>query len=69
MGRSLTKAALAHGDKVAAVGRTYEHSISQMEGWHENCLGLLCDIRVPETVDAVMKRTIQHFGVVDIVAK
>lgn len=69
MGRSLTKAALAHGDKVTAVGKTFEHSIKQMQGWHDNCLGLLCDVRVPETVDAVIKNSIQHFGGVDIIAK
>ena len=69
MGRSLVKSALSHGDKVTAVGRTFEHTIQQMEGWHVNCLGLLCDIRVPETVDAVIKKTIQHFGEVDIIAK
>ncbi|GAM86889.1 hypothetical protein ANO11243_049100 [Dothideomycetidae sp. 11243] len=68
MGRCLVKAALAHGDKVTAVGRTFEHTMKQMEGWHDNCLGTLCDIRVGETVDAVYKRTIQHWGGYDIVA-
>lgn len=69
MGRSLVKAALAHGDKVTAVGRTFEHTPRQMEGWHDNCLGLLCDVRVQETIEAVIKKTIQHFGGVDIIAK
>jgi len=68
MGRSLVKAVLAHGDKCTAVGRTFEHTIKQMEGWHENCLGALCDVRVRETVDAVIKRTIQHFGGFDIIS-
>jgi len=68
MGRSLVKAALSHGDKVTAVGRTFEHSIKQMEGWHDDCLGQLCDVRVPETVEAVLKKTQEHFGQMDIIA-
>ena len=67
MGRCLVKSALAHGDKVTAVGHTFEHTLKQMEGWHQNCLGALCDIRVPETVEAVYKRTINHWGGFDIV--
>lgn len=69
MGRSLVTSALAHGDKVCAVGRTFEHSIKQMQGWHEDCLGQLCDVRVAETVEAVYKRTIDHFGRIDIIVK
>lgn len=69
MGRSLVKCALAHGDKVTAVGRTWEHTIKQMEGWHDNCLGTLCDVRLRETVDAVLKKTISHWGGIDIIAK
>lgn len=68
MGRCLVKSALAHGDKVTAVGRTFEHTIKQMEGWHDNCMGALCDIRVRETVEMVYKRTIQRWGGYDIVA-
>lgn len=68
IGRSLVKAALNHGDNVAAVGRTLENTTAQMEGWHERCLGLLCDVRVRETVAAVFKRTIAKFGRVDIIA-
>lgn len=69
MGRSLVKAAVSHGDKVTAVGRTSENTMAQMEGWHESCLGLLCDVRVRETVDTVIKETIKHWGSVDIIAK
>ncbi|KAF2226106.1 short chain dehydrogenase/reductase family protein [Elsinoe ampelina] len=68
MGRSLVKCVLAHGDKVTAVGRTWEHTIKQMEGWHDNCLGALCDVRLRETVDAVLKKTISHWGGIDIIA-
>jgi len=68
MGRSLVKAVLGHGDKCTAVGRTFEHTPKQMEGWHENCLGALCDVRVRETVDAVIKKTVAHWGGFDIIA-
>ena len=71
MGRSLAKAALLHNDLVAAVGRTFEDSHESMEHMsveNENCLGLLCDVRVRETVSEVLSRTIEHFGRVDIIA-
>lgn len=71
MGRSLVKAALLHNDLVAAVGRTFENSpasMERMQAEHENCLGLLCDVRVRETVKAVIDRTIAHFGRIDIIA-
>ncbi|KAL2007251.1 hypothetical protein VTN00DRAFT_8689 [Thermoascus crustaceus] len=71
MGRSLVKAALSHNDLVAAVGRTFENSPTYMEklqSEHENCLGLLCDVRVRETVKAAIDRTIAHFGRIDIIA-
>lgn len=63
------KAALSHGDNVAAVGRTMENTVEQMQGWHERCLGLLCDVRVRETVGTVIKKTISHFSRVDIIVK
>lgn len=43
--------------------------MEQMEKWQEgNCLGLLCDVRVRETVDTVIKRSIKHWGHVDVIA-
>ena len=69
IGRSLVKAALSHGDNVAAVGRTMENSMKQMQGWHERCLGLLCDVRVRETVKACIDACIARFGGIDIVVK
>lgn len=69
MGRSVVKAALNHGDNVAAVGKTLENTMAQMQGWHEQCLGLLCDVRVRETVKAAVETCIAHFGAVDIVVK
>jgi NAD(P)-dependent dehydrogenase (short-subunit alcohol dehydrogenase family) len=71
MGRSVVKAALAHNDFVSAIGRTFESStecMAHLEAEHENCLGLLCDVRSRETVQAVINKTIEHFGRIDIVA-
>ena len=71
MGRSVALAALSHGDKVTAVGRIHENTLHQMRtGWHEqNCLGLLCDVRVRETVEEVIEKSVAHWGRVDIIVK
>ncbi|KAJ4302899.1 1,2-dihydroxy-3-keto-5-methylthiopentene dioxygenase [Kalmusia sp. IMI 367209] len=70
MGRSLVRAVLSHGDKCTAVGWTQENTIEQMEKWQQerNCLGMLCDVRVRETVDHVIRKSIEHWGQVDIIA-
>lgn len=69
IGRSLVKSALSHGDNVAAVGRTMENTMKQMQDWHERCLGLLCDVRVRETVKEAVDACISRFGGLDIVVK
>lgn len=69
MGRSLVRKALEHGDQVTAVGRVNESSPEQMSGWHENCLGSLCDVRVRETVNTTMQRTIAEWGRIDVIVK
>lgn len=69
MGRSLVRAVLAHGDQCTAVGWTYENTPEHMNQWQDtNCLGLLCDVRVRETVHQVMKQSVEHWGRVDVVA-
>lgn len=69
MGRSVVRAALAHGDLVAAVGRTFKDSLPGTQYGHlDRSLGLLCDVRLRETVAEVIKDTIKHWGRVDIVA-
>ena len=70
MGRSLVRAATSHGDKVTSVGWTQEHGIEEMQSWQDNSsIGMLCDIRVRDTVDAVFKKSIEHWGRYDIVVK
>ena len=70
MGRSLARAALSHGDQVTVVGWTQENTMEQMEKWQDrNCMGLLCDVRVRETVESVIQRSIDKWGNVDIIAK
>jgi|TARA_R110002003_G_scaffold48_18_gene4058 NAD(P)-dependent dehydrogenase (short-subunit alcohol dehydrogenase family) len=40
-----------------------------MEKWQDrNCLGLVCDVRVRATVDRVIKKSIEHWGRVDVIA-
>lgn len=69
MGRSVAKTALAHGDLVAAVGRTFENTPSSMHDWQaDRCLNLLCDVRVRSTVAEVIQRTLDCWGRLDIVA-
>ncbi|KAJ4366816.1 1,2-dihydroxy-3-keto-5-methylthiopentene dioxygenase [Neocucurbitaria cava] len=69
MGRSLVRAILAHGDQCTAVGWTQENTPEQMRKWQDrNCLGLLCDVRVRETVDHVIKKSIEYWGRVDVIA-
>lgn len=72
MGRSIVKAALQHNDVVCAVGRSYETELAAMQTLHPSAsdrfLGLLCDVRIPETVAAVLDKCKARFGRVDIIA-
>jgi NAD(P)-dependent dehydrogenase (short-subunit alcohol dehydrogenase family) len=70
MGRSLVRCVLAKGDRCTAVGWSQENTAEQMARWHKNsCLGLLCDVRVRETVGRVVEESVRHWGGVDIIAK
>jgi NAD(P)-dependent dehydrogenase (short-subunit alcohol dehydrogenase family) len=53
---------------VVAVGRTYENTYESMQGWHENCIGTLCDVRVRKSVSEAITKGISHFGRVDVIA-
>jgi hypothetical protein len=55
---------------VTFVGWTAEHTMEEMQSWQEkNSIGMLCDIRVRETIDAVIKKSIAHWGRIDVIAK
>lgn len=70
MGRSLVRAVLSHGDKCTAVGWTQENTVEQMEKLQERtCFGMLCDVRIRETVDNVIQKSIEKWGNIDIIAK
>ncbi len=76
MGRSVVNAALTHNDLVTAVGRAFDNSTSSMKNLYmstssattANYLGLLCDVRVRETVEDVIRTSIAHWGRIDVVA-
>ncbi|OLN81523.1 putative oxidoreductase C162.03-like protein 3 [Colletotrichum chlorophyti] len=70
MGRSLVKSALIKGDLVTSVGRVFETSPKDMatQQDHENCLGLLCDVRARDSVARVIDRTLERFQRVDVIA-
>ncbi|KAK4064295.1 uncharacterized protein Triagg1_9091 [Trichoderma aggressivum f. europaeum] len=68
MGRSLVKSALSHGDLVCSVGRVFESRPEDVQGIHDNCLGLLCDVRSRESVNRVFRQVMDRFGRVDVVA-
>lgn len=76
MGRSVVKAALSHNDLVTAVGRNFENSLINMKEMHMSAssvasaryLGLVCDVRIRETIGAVFKRSIDHWGRIDVIA-
>lgn len=70
MGRSLVRAVLSHGDQCTAVGWTQENTVEQMDNLQDrNCLALLCDVRVRDTVDSVIQKSIARWGNIDIIAK
>ena len=83
MGRSVVKAALAHSDLVTAVGRSLIDTLSTLHSLYpaslnpsstngpsnpSQLLPLLCDVRIRSTVDAVFKKSLEHWGRIDIIA-
>jgi NADP-dependent 3-hydroxy acid dehydrogenase YdfG len=64
------RAVSAHGDNVTAVGWSKEDNLTELQSWqYENSIGLLCDVRVRESVEEVVKKSIERWGRVDVVAK
>ncbi|CUS11902.1 unnamed protein product [Tuber aestivum] len=67
LGRSICRVALARGDCVTAVGRNLPGEEVVMQGWHQMCQGLVCDVRVRDTVSKVFGSALEHWGRVDVV--
>ncbi|KAH0609831.1 uncharacterized protein H6S33_012377 [Morchella sextelata] len=66
LGRSICRVALKRGDLVTAVGnRSVPGEEASMEGWHKNCQGLVCDVRVASTVKEVFEKSLECWGRVD----
>ncbi|KAI1431612.1 hypothetical protein GGR50DRAFT_678659 [Xylaria sp. CBS 124048] len=68
MGRSLVKCALARNDLVTDVGRTFETTPESIARGRKNCLGMLCDVRARQSVAHVVKKTLEFFGRIDVIA-
>jgi len=71
MGLSLVKSAMSHGDRVCAVGRQLEDTLSSMRSGYPdnpNYLGLLCDVRIQRSVQHVFEQALQYFMDIDIIA-
>lgn len=70
MGQSLTRTCLEKDDEVVAVGRINENTLEQMEATfpQSNCFNTLCDVRVRESVAAVIARALKQFKRIDVIA-
>jgi NAD(P)-dependent dehydrogenase (short-subunit alcohol dehydrogenase family) len=67
LGRSLTRAALAAGDRVAATARRPEQLADLVEEFGDRILPMRLDVTDPEAVRAAVAETRQRFGRIDVV--
>ncbi|KAG0644073.1 hypothetical protein HOY80DRAFT_1007059 [Tuber brumale] len=67
LGKSICRVALARGDCVTAVGRNFPEEEVVMQGWHQMCQGLVCDVRVRDTISKVFTSAMDRWGKIDIV--
>lgn len=69
--KGITHALMAHGAKAVITSRKQERldaaSKELSEATGQPCLGVACDVRQPETVEAAFDQAIAEFGQVDIV--
>ncbi|KAF2092577.1 NAD(P)-binding protein [Rhizodiscina lignyota] len=69
MGRALVRSALTHGDRVTAVGWTQEHGREELSKWQgKNVQWMLCDVRIRESVEKVIRESVERWGRVDVIA-
>lgn len=54
---------------MTAVGKDIPGEKAAMQGWHAMCQGLVCDVRVRETVQEAFEKCLEKWGRVDVVVK
>ena len=66
LGRSLTAAVLANGDKVAATARNTAQLKDLADQYPNQLLPVQLDVTNQEQINAAIEKTIQHFGRIDV---
>ncbi|HVW13059.1 MAG TPA: oxidoreductase [Mucilaginibacter sp.] len=66
LGRSLTEAVLANGDKVAATARNPDQLNDLIEKYPENIYPIPLDVTDHEQVKTAVRQTIDRFGKIDV---
>ena len=66
LGRSLTEAVLAKGDKVAATSRNAGHLKDLSDKYGANVLTLSVDVSNTGQIKDAVEQTIAHFGRIDV---
>lgn len=68
----MVNAVLSHGDTVCAVGNQLRDSLKGMSSLYAsntpNYHGLLCDVRVRESVESTFDAALKHFQEIDVIA-
>ncbi len=69
--KGITQTLMAHGARAVITSRSQERldgaSKELTEATGQECLGVACDVRQPETIEAAFDRALEAFGRVDIV--
>lgn len=66
LGRSLTEAVLAKGDKVAATARNPEQLKELVLQYPEQLLAIALDVTDQQQINAAVEQTIKHFGKINV---
>lgn len=72
VGRSVVNAVLSHGDNVCAVGNQMRDNLTGMRALFASNTptyhGLVCDVRLRESVEAAFNAALKHFHEIDVIA-
>lgn len=66
LGRSITEAVLAHGDKVVATARNPQQLNDLTEKYGDQILPLSLDVTQSDQIKAAVQNAIDHFGRIDV---